>query len=56
MECDKHKDRVILHAFSTGKCNICNKEIITSHIPCDKVCDKCSKEYNICKICGDKIK
>lgn len=55
MECNKHKNRIVLHAFSNGKCEKCKKDITTSHIPCDKVCENCSNKYNLCKVCGNKI-
>lgn len=56
MKCDKHKNMIVLHAFSSGKCEQCNKDITTSHIPCDKICEDCSDKYKLCKICGDRIK
>lgn len=52
MICDKCEKMIVLHAFSNGECIICNCEVVTGHIPCDKVCDECSKENNICKSCG----
>ena len=55
MECNKHKNMIVLHAFSNGKCEKCSKEITTSHIPCDKVCEACSDKYKLCKVCGDKM-
>jgi hypothetical protein len=53
-ECQKGK--IVLHAFSYGNCEICNTEITTPHIPCDKVCEKCSEEKKLCQECGKEIK
>ena len=55
MKCDKHEKMIVLHAFSSGKCEKCDKEVTTPHIPCDKICEECSEKYNLCEICGDKI-
>lgn len=55
MDCGKHKKMIVLHAFSYGKCKVCEKDIMTPHIPCNVVCDDCSKEKKLCKICGDNI-
>jgi hypothetical protein len=55
MECDKHENMVVLHAFSDGECENCGKEITTSHIPCDKICETCSEKYKLCVICGEEI-
>lgn len=55
MECKKHKNMMVLHAFSSGNCIRCNKEVVTEHIPCNKVCDSCSTEYNLCCVCGENI-
>ena len=49
--CKKCEGMVVAHAFSNGECNICEKEIQTSHIPCDKVCRDCSVEKNVCMSC-----
>lgn len=46
---------IVLHAFSQGECVECDAHIDTGHIPCDKVCQKCSNEKNLCEVCGDKI-
>ena len=52
-ECKKGK--IVLHAFSHGKCEKCECGITTEHVPCNKVCDKCSDEYKVCKECGVTI-
>lgn len=44
-----------MHAFSFGNCELCNEEIGTSHIPCNKICDKCAEENDLCESCGNKI-
>ena len=56
MDCGKHKNRIVLHAFSDGECQKCGCDIVTSHIPCDKVCETCSDKYGFCTICGEKNK
>ena len=52
MICEDCKNRIVLHAFSEGKCEICEQDVVTAHIPCDKLCDNCSIVYNKCKACG----
>lgn len=56
MECEKCKNKIVLHAFSQGNCEICKTEVVTSHIPCDKLCLSCSDEHNKCKGCGCETK
>lgn len=46
---------IVLHAFCFGKCDICDKEIQSGHIPCDKVCEECSEKLEVCKVCGKKF-
>jgi len=37
-----------------NECSHCNDlKIMSVH---DKICYDCSKEYNICRICGDALK
>jgi hypothetical protein len=55
MICNKHDKMIVMHAFSTGNCIICNEIITTPHIPCNKVCPICSEKHSLCEICGDKI-
>ena len=55
MDCGKHNDMIVLHAFSQGECEKCNCKIDTAHTPCDKVCEKCSEEFNLFKVCGEKL-
>jgi hypothetical protein len=52
-ECEKGK--IVMHAFSNGKCEQCDCEVTTAHIPCDKLCDNCSEKNHSCKECGIKI-
>ena len=56
MKCNKCKNMIILHAFSSGNCEKCGKEITTPHIPCDKLCKECANKFDRCKQCGNKIK
>jgi hypothetical protein len=55
MICDKCKGQIVLHAFSYDNCDICMKEIITAHIPCNKVCVECSEKHCVCERCANKI-
>jgi hypothetical protein len=52
-ECKKGK--VVMHAFSDGKCEHCGCDVVTPHIPCDKLCENCSEKNNSCRECGVKI-
>jgi hypothetical protein len=52
---DCQKGKIVMHAFSVGKCEQCNCEVVTSHTPGDKLCDDCSEKHNSCKECGIKI-
>ena len=56
MNCKKCERIIVLHAFSNGECKICNEEITTPHIPCNKVCESCSEKDNLCEQCGEEIK
>jgi len=56
MKCDKHSQgMIVLHAFSDGECEVCGQEVVTAHIPCDEVCERCSEDNNLCQVCGEKI-
>jgi len=54
MVCKNCTGMLVLWAFSNGKCEKCGVDVVTSHIPCDKVCDSCSEQYEICKQCGEE--
>lgn len=56
MNCGKHDNLIVLHAFSSGPCVKCSKTVDTAHIPCNKVCIECSIIYKICEVCADEIK
>lgn len=49
------KPKIVLHAFSEGKCNKCECKVVTSHIPCDVVCSECSEEHQLCRECGCEV-
>jgi hypothetical protein len=55
MVCNKCQSYLCLQAFSTGKCKICNYDIVTPHIPSYVVCEQHSKEYNLCEQCGKRL-
>lgn len=46
---------IVLHAFSDGECEVCEKHIQTEHIPCNKVCRECSFEKELCMSCGGPL-
>ena len=56
MVCENCKGMIVMHAFSDGECEICEQKVVTSHIPCDKLCENCSTVYSRCKVCGVHMK
>lgn len=54
--CVNHNSDIVLHAFSDGNCIKCDADIVTEHIPCDKVCEACAEKYDICRKCGERLK
>jgi len=54
--CKKCQSKVVMDAFSFGKCEVCNEEISTSHIPCNVVCYNCAEDFNLCESCGKSLK
>jgi len=55
MKCLKHKNMIVLHAFSDGECQNCGTHIQTPHIPCDVICEHCSVLYKLCQVCGKEL-
>lgn len=55
MKCNKHKEMIVLHDLSVGKCNIYDCDVVTDHTPCNKVCGECSKQFKVCQVCGDRV-
>lgn len=56
MKCYNCNHKIVLHAFSKGICKICGKELVSPHIPADKLCESCSTLHkNICQSCGKVI-
>jgi hypothetical protein len=53
MKCKQCERQIVLHGFSQGKCEHCSTEIVTSHTPCDKVCQQCSEKLGVCVVCGE---
>lgn len=53
--CENCQGMVVLHAFSTGSCIHCKEQIDTSHIPCHKVCRKCSNKLKVCEQCNNPL-
>lgn len=51
MICKECKGQMVMHAFSFGKCEKCNCDVTTPHIPCNKICDECSYKFNLCEVC-----
>lgn len=55
MNCEKCKQMMVLHAFSYGKCDVCDREITTPHVPCDTICERCSDDLGVCQRCSEPI-
>lgn len=55
MFCEKCLYSGYLQAFSTGKCKICNCDVVTPHIPAYAICEQHAKEYNLCQQCGKRL-
>ena len=52
MICKKCETGVYMQAFSTIRCKLCGKEIVTCHTPGHALCDECSDKYGACAQCG----
>lgn len=46
---------IVLHAFSQSKCDYCEADITTPHIPSYRVCNDCSEEHGVCEQCGKAL-
>lgn len=55
MTCKKCKGRIVLPAFSTGTCESCGAEIVSTNTPPDQLCPKCSIIEMRCEHCGEKL-
>lgn len=55
MTCDECSSKLVLCAFSTEKCKVCEYDVVTPHIPSHVICEQHSKEYNLCQQCGKKL-
>lgn len=53
--CDNCKNKIVMHAFSNGTCEVCGDDIFCSHTPSDLVCNNCGVDFNLCESCGNKI-
>lgn len=53
--CDKCKTWKLMYRSSFGTCKMCKKKIFTPHVPSYVICDKCAKENNKCKQCGEDM-
>lgn len=42
-------------AFTSRKCSICDKSIISSNTRVNYFCDECAKKHNLCAKCGSDI-
>lgn len=43
---------VVMHAFSSGICDICGTEVVSANTPCHKLCDECAASTYRCPQCG----
>lgn len=50
--CKDCQRQVVMHTFSFGECLICKDEVSTGHIPCHKLCEECSEDFNLCEQCA----
>lgn len=55
MNCNRCKSALYAQCFTKGKCVVCGTKINTPHIPCEVVCEECSKITNRCQQCGADI-
>lgn len=55
MTCKKCKGRIVLPAFSTGTCESCGAEIVSTNTPPDRLCPKCALIEARCEHCGEKL-
>lgn len=55
MKCNKCVNRIVLHAFSDGVCEICDKVITYHSTPCTKICASCSEKHCKCEFCGGDV-
>lgn len=53
--CEKCKRRVVMPAFSEGRCFICGKTLFCENTPPDVVCADCAKVFNACIHCGEPL-
>lgn len=51
-ECRKCKNRIVLHAFSDGFCQVCGRHITCADTPADVLCGYCATMSNRCVHCG----
>lgn len=51
-ECEK---KVLTYTYLSNRCEICNTSWESKNTPIVKYCDTCSKESNLCKICGTNL-
>lgn len=54
--CKACKNKVVMHAFSEGNCEVCQDVISCVHKPCDKICNCCAEDFNLCESCGKSLK
>lgn len=55
MLCKKCKNRFYMQAISNGKCIGCKTDVYTPHLPCYKLCKRCSDSKNLCQQCGEEV-
>lgn len=55
MICEKCSHMVVMHAFSWNRCEICNKETNTGHIPSYRLCEECAIKENRCQQCAELL-
>lgn len=53
--CKQCQGLVGLAAMQFTKCEKCNIQVVSPHIPHYKYCGQCAVELNVCKQCGEKM-
>lgn len=55
MICSSCQNIIVLHGFSFDNCKSCGDEVVTSHTPGYKLCDKCSEDQKKCQQCSGEM-
>lgn len=53
--CNRCRQRVVLCAYSEGKCKCCGEQILCVNTPPDALCLPCALKQNRCIHCGKEL-